>query len=107
MLNKTLSHEIQLFKDDPPGPDPKPDIPDCNETAIPRNICKTYDWLVDNVVVWDDHIMINDSFPILRTDYFTSRLNDLDHFYGFSPRWIIPQARMVNATDIERKKVAT
>ena len=89
------------MRDDPPGPDPgpKPDIPDCDEFDIPKNICKKWDWLVDNVEVWPDHIMINGSVSILRTDYFTSRLNDLDHFYGFSPRWIIPQTRMVKKTD--------
>ena len=62
---------------------------------------------MDNVEVWPDHVMINGAIPILRTDYFTRRLNALDHFYGFSPRWIIPQARMVAKNDTAREKVAT
>ena len=82
-------------------------MPVCNPLIIPENICKTYDEVVDNIDVFDDHILINNTIPILRTDYFTSRLNNLDNFDGFSPRWIFPQTRMVKATDVEHEKVAT
>lgn len=82
-------------------------MPNCTITDIPTNICAIYDNIVDNIDVFDDHILINDTFPILRTDYFTSKLNNLDNFDGFSPRWIFPQTRMVKATDHDHEKVAT
>ena len=104
----------QLAKNDPPptppspiDPDKPPVIPDCDEVGVPRNICKAYDWIVDNVKVYPDHIMINNTFPILRTNYFSERLNDLEYFDGFSPRWIIPQTRMVKSTDVDHLKVVT
>ena len=51
--------------------------------------------------------MINGTFPILRSEYFSSRLDPLDAFDGFCPRWIIPQTRMVNANDVNHDTIAT
>ena len=70
-------------------------------------MCKVYNWVRDHLDIYPDHVMINDTFPILRTEYFASRLSDLDKFAGFCPRWIIPQTRMVSVEDVGRTKVAT
>ena len=95
----------QLFRDQasPPGPA----IPDCNITDLPRNVCRIYDEIVDNIAVYPDHILINGTFPVLRSRYFSTRLAGLEHFDGFCPRWIIPQTRMVASTDITHERVAT
>ena len=57
--------------------------------------------------MYQDHIVVNKTFPILRTQYFRSRLADLPHFDGFSPRWILPQIRMVKTDDHAHEKIAT
>lgn len=38
----------------------------------------------------DDHLVIDDSFEIIRVPYYNSRLSDLPGFSGFVPRWYIP-----------------
>ena len=66
-----------------------------------------YNWVQDHVEVYPDHIMVNGTVPIMRTDYFTQRLSNLDDFDGFAPRWIFPQTRMVLPGDISHTHVAT
>ena len=80
----------------------------CDDTSEEQNeFCEVYEILKDNIEVFPDHVMINNTFPILRTPYFTDRLDTLDHFDGFSPRWIFPQTRMVAMDDHSRHTIAT
>jgi hypothetical protein len=66
-----------------------------------------YNWTRENLDVYDDQITINKTLSILRTDYFTSKLDDLEDFAGFCPRWLIPQTRMVADEDHNKTRVAT
>jgi hypothetical protein len=66
------------LKDDPPIPDPHP--------------------ILDKYVTpWDDHINVtyNDfSVNLMRTKFYTDRLDNSTLFDGFFPRWYLPQTTM-------------
>ena len=72
-----------------------------------QQVCVAYNWTRENLDVYDDHITINNSISILRTDYFTAKLYDLENFAGFCPRWILPQTRMVAEEDHNKTRIAT
>ena len=41
---------------------------------------------------------------LIRTKYFSERLEDMDNFYGFFPRTYLPQSKLYNAdTSISTK----
>ena len=69
-----------------------PELPFCNtsDSEQVQQVCVFYNWTREHLDVYDDHITINNSVSILRTDYFTSKLDVLDDFAGFCPRWILP-----------------
>lgn len=56
-------------------------IPGENETALK---------------IYQDHIYIADSIPIMRTPYFTERLSNLTEFDGFVGRWYFPGEKLVS-----------
>ena len=76
-----------------PGPEP-PELP-----PLPLI-------LGTNITVFDDHVLVNNTFPIMRARYFQEKLEDLDDFDGFAPRWILPRTQIhspengLNATQI-------
>ena len=44
--------------------------------------------------IWQDSVIVNGTVPFMRTEYFMNKLQDLEHFDGFSPRWILPNSKM-------------
>lgn len=46
----------------------------------------------DNVTVYDDHVLFNNTLAVMRTRYFQDRLQDIETFDGFMPRWILPRS---------------
>ena len=65
--------EIQYITTDIGGHNPLPPIPYCNNTGIPEpleQICLIYDWIDENVDIWQDSVVVNGSLPFMRTEYF-------------------------------------
>ena len=87
------------------GDKPLPPLPFCDDN--PSEICKIYEKIQNDVEVYPDHIMINNSFPILQTPYFDERLSDMENFEGFSPRWLFPSTKMIAAGGISQDRIAT
>jgi hypothetical protein len=68
-------------------------VPICDDVGIQEpleQICQTYEWVQKNLDIYEDSVVVNGSLPFMRTDYFLEKLDGLEHFDGFSPRWIFP-----------------
>ena len=57
--------------------------------------------------IWQDSVIVNGTVPFMRTEYFLDKLKDLDHFDGFSPRWILPISRMQATNSSASDNVST
>jgi hypothetical protein len=44
--------------------------------------------------VFEDHINMRDTFPVMRVPYYRERLANLSSFDGFVSRWYIPAEKL-------------
>lgn len=71
-------------------------IPDVDEMPIPEKDAFSKIQIPDNkyLEVYDDHINIDGTIPVMRVPYYNERLDDLESFDGFVARWYIPGEKL-------------
>lgn len=47
-----------------------------------------------HLTVYEDHLDLKDSFPIMRVPYYREKLSELANFDGFVARWYIPGEKL-------------